>query len=141
MLGTMYANGEGVGQNYKEAVNWYGKAAKQGNAHAQLNLGGLYENGWGVARDYKEAVIWYRKASMQGGALAQRNLGLMYFNGQGVAKNYVTAYALFNTAAETDDGARNNRSVLIKMMTPAQIKAGQALTRRMQEIGIDKALK
>ncbi|MCA6073214.1 MAG: sel1 repeat family protein, partial [Endomicrobium sp.] len=28
-LGVMYANGEGVQQNYKEAVNWYQKSADQ----------------------------------------------------------------------------------------------------------------
>ena len=91
----------------------------------------LYDNGQGVAQDHEEAVNWYRKAANQGVALAQDNLGLMYAKGLGVAKNYVIAYALFNTAAETDDGARKSRSVLTKMMKPAQIKAGQALTQRI----------
>ncbi len=140
-LGMMYNNGQGVAQDYKEAVSWYRKAATQGDVNAQSNLGVMYANGQGVAQDGKEAVNWYLKAAMQGDANAQSNLGFMYVNGEGVAKNHVTAYALFNTAAVTHDGARNNRNALTKMMTPAQIKAGQALTRRMQEIGLDKALK
>ena len=34
-LGVMYANGEGVTQDDKEAVKWYRLAAEQGNAEAQ----------------------------------------------------------------------------------------------------------
>ena len=32
MLGAMYAVGQGVTMNFKEAVAWYRKAAAQGNA-------------------------------------------------------------------------------------------------------------
>ena len=35
----MYANGEGVVQDYKEAVKWYRKAAEQGIAQLHLNQG------------------------------------------------------------------------------------------------------
>ena len=38
-LGVMYANGQGVPQNYKTAVKWYRLAAKQGLAGAQYYLG------------------------------------------------------------------------------------------------------
>ena len=35
-------NGEGVEQDFKEAVKWYQKAAEQGFAGAQYNLGAMY---------------------------------------------------------------------------------------------------
>ncbi|MFN8922219.1 MAG: tetratricopeptide repeat protein, partial [Sphingobacteriia bacterium] len=38
-LGRMYATGEGVLQDYKQAVYWSQKAAEQGNTKAQYNLG------------------------------------------------------------------------------------------------------
>ncbi len=39
-LGTMYAKGLGVPQDYAEAVKWYRKAAEQGNASGRnLTLG------------------------------------------------------------------------------------------------------
>ena len=44
-LGAMYDNGEGVEQDFKEAVKWYRKAAEQGQVYAQSNLGGMYANG------------------------------------------------------------------------------------------------
>jgi TPR repeat protein len=34
----MYANGQGVPQDYGEAIRWYRKAAEQGFADAQFNL-------------------------------------------------------------------------------------------------------
>jgi len=77
---------------------------------------------------------------MQGDDKAQYNLGLMYKTGDGVAQDYVIAYALINAAAVTDDKARKTRNSLTTIMTPTQIEAGQALTRRMQAVGIDKAL-
>ena len=41
-LGWAYKNGEGVQQDYAEAVKWFRKAAEQGNALAQNNLGFSY---------------------------------------------------------------------------------------------------
>ena len=41
----MYFNGDGVAQNYAEAMRWYRLAADQGLAWAQYNLGLMHENG------------------------------------------------------------------------------------------------
>ena len=65
-LGNMYANGQGVCQDYAEAVQWYRNAAEQGHAQAQNNLGLMYANGQGVRQDYAEAVQWFLKAAEQG---------------------------------------------------------------------------
>jgi TPR repeat protein len=54
-LGLKYAVGEGVPQDYAEAVKWYRKAAEQGDAYAQNNLGLMYEYGKGVPKD--DAVL------------------------------------------------------------------------------------
>ena len=69
-----YDNGQGVGQDFKEAVKWYQKAADQGDAEAQYSLGSHYDEGQGVEQDSKEAVKWYQKAADQGHAEAQSNL-------------------------------------------------------------------
>ena len=65
----MYDNGQGVPQDYAEAVKWYRLAAEQGDVAAQYNLGIMYDNGDGVPQDYKEAVKWYRLAAEQGDAM------------------------------------------------------------------------
>ena len=52
----MYDNGQGVTQDYKQAVYWFEKAATQGLAKAQYNLGLMYSNGQGVTQNYKQAA-------------------------------------------------------------------------------------
>ena len=59
----MYSQGQGVQQDYAEAVKWYRRAVEQGYADAQGNLGTMYFNGRGVQQDYAEAVKWTRRAA------------------------------------------------------------------------------
>ncbi len=47
-LGVRYANGEGVPQDYEQAVKWYTKSAVQVNANAQIDLGVRRANCEGV---------------------------------------------------------------------------------------------
>ena len=53
------------------AVDWYLKAAKQGNFLAQYNLGSCYRNGDGVEKNLQLAEEWYRKAADNGLELAK----------------------------------------------------------------------
>jgi|TARA_B100000315_G_scaffold239765_1_gene258907 TPR repeat protein len=100
-LGLMYASGDGVTQDYNEAVKWYRLAAEQGHSKAQNNLGGIYRHGEGVPKDIKEAVKWYRLSAGQGHSSAQANLGSIYENGEGgVPQDYKEAIKLYRLAAE-----------------------------------------
>jgi S1-C subfamily serine protease len=129
----MYANGQGVPQDHREAVNWYRKAAEQGHASAQLNLGVMYDNGQGVPQDHREAVNWYRKTAEQGDARAQYNLGLMYAKGQGVSKDYQLAY-FWGLLASTqgDRSALTLRDVVERQLSPEQRATAQAAARNWQ---------
>jgi TPR repeat protein len=49
-LGDMYSLGDGVPQNYTEAVKWYRKAAEQGHVPSQSNLGEMYFHGQGIQK-------------------------------------------------------------------------------------------
>ncbi|MBR0128725.1 MAG: sel1 repeat family protein, partial [Neisseriaceae bacterium] len=44
------------------AVEWYRKAAEQGDKGAQFNLGVMYANGRGVEENLNKACEWYKKA-------------------------------------------------------------------------------
>ena len=46
----MYQSGQGVKQDYDEALKWHRKAIAQGSAVAQNNLGEMYQWGTGVQR-------------------------------------------------------------------------------------------
>ena len=99
-LGAMYHQGEGVAQNYDEALKWFRLAATQGHATAQVFLGTMYLQGEGVPQNYTEAVKWFRTAAEQGDSGAQGRLGDMYYYGRGVPRDYAQATIWFRMAAE-----------------------------------------
>jgi len=65
-LGLMYDDGEGVIQDYEEAVKWYRKAVELGHTGAMSNLGAMYTNGSGVIEDDVEAYAWSNVAAAKG---------------------------------------------------------------------------
>ncbi len=99
-LGAIYANGNGVSEDAREAVKWFRKAAEQGFAKAQFNLGNMYSRGAGGPEDAREAAKWYRKAAEQGHVMAQFNLGVMYSKGEGVPEDDQEAVSWYREAAE-----------------------------------------
>lgn len=135
-LGLAYFDGEGVPQDYKEAINWFRKAAEQGYASGQNAIGAMYAQGQGVPQDYKEAMMWFKKAAEQGHPGGQNNLGMMYRDGNGVPQNSVCAHMWFNLAASTPSDAQRtaveNRNIIAGQMTPAQIEEAQELARQYQ---------
>ena len=65
-LGIQYSLGLGVDQDYKKALDWFGRAAKAGLPDAQSNYGDMFNYGYGVPKDNYQAFIWYFAASQQG---------------------------------------------------------------------------
>ncbi|HEY9509646.1 MAG TPA: tetratricopeptide repeat-containing serine protease family protein [Verrucomicrobiae bacterium] len=102
-IGTMYHLGQGVPQNYEEALKWYRQAADHGSAIAQHNLGVMYLKGQGVPENWSVAAQWITKAAKQGYAQAEMNLGLLYSQGQGVPRNSAQAVYWSRKAAEQGD--------------------------------------
>ena len=83
-------------------MEWFTKAAEQGDANAQLKLGVCFHYGRGVPQSYEKAVEWFTKAAEQGNASAQLNLGYYYGKGRGVIQSYEKAAKWFTKAAEQD---------------------------------------
>ena len=73
-LGSLYENGNGVPQDYGEAMAWYRKAADQGSVTAMVGIGSLYANGRGVNKDDSQARLWYQKAANAGDEGAKKAL-------------------------------------------------------------------
>ena len=72
----MYVYGQGVAQDYGEAVRFYRLAAEQGYAPAQFNLGVSYATGEGVAQDMVRAYMWFDLAAALGNDSARKNRDL-----------------------------------------------------------------
>jgi TPR repeat protein len=93
-------SGEGVIKDKSKAVQWFTKAAEQGNAQAQYNLGVCYLYGEGVIKDKSKAVQWFTKAAEQGDARAQYNLALCYAKGKGVVRDKAKASLWYTKAVK-----------------------------------------
>ena len=129
-LGRMYASGEGVPQDYAEAMKLFSQAVLKGDAEARALIGNLYDEGKGVPQDYQEAVKWYRESADQGDDGGQTMIGLHYRDGKGVPQDYVLAHMWLNLAAANGNiPAGSLRDLLAHDMTPAQIAEAQRLAR------------
>ncbi|KAF9106137.1 hypothetical protein BGX29_010387 [Mortierella sp. GBA35] len=109
-LGDMYRDGEVVQKDYQAAMDWYLKAADQGDPVGLRKVGVLYYHGQGVPQDYSAAMEWYLKAADQGNADAQFNIGTLYSEGHGVPQDYLQAMTWYLKAA--DQGYADARCII-----------------------------
>ena len=100
LLGYCYYSGDSVEQDYKQAIEWFTKAANQNHPDAQYLLGYCFFKGLGVEKNLEQVVEWFTKAAEQGDTSAQNQLGYCYLLGEGVEKNYEHAVKWFTKAAE-----------------------------------------
>lgn len=98
-VAARFAEGKGIDQDFKAAVQWYLRAASRGFAQAQYRLGTHYERALGVDKDQERARIWYERAAAQGNVKAMHNLAVLASSGSG-SPNYTDAASWFTKAAE-----------------------------------------
>lgn len=102
-LGNKYLQGEGVPQNYTEALTWFEKAAQNGNLSAQKALADIYREGvLGVPQNPALAFKWMMAAANQQDAEAMYWVGMFHYNGTGTPKNDAKAFAYTLKAAEAE---------------------------------------
>ena len=137
ILGFMYDTGQGVPQDFVEALKWYQQAAEQGLPEAQARAGiKLLLGQSGRHYDVAEAIRWLRLAAEGGDVEGQMWLGLMYKDGIGVLQDYVEAHKWANLAAAGSGiwalASKEIRSGLETEMTTTQIAEAQRLAREWQ---------
>mgnify|MGYP003678962787 CR=1 FL=1 len=93
----MYDKGQGVIQDYKQAVKWYRKAAEQGNAIAQFNLAFMYDKGEGVTQSSNNSYIWNAIAAANGhkGAIKNRDIDAKNLSPRGLEEAQKEAAKLY----------------------------------------------
>lgn len=123
-LAKRYQKGQGVAQNYQQAINWYTTAAKQDIAPAQLNLAMMYVRGEGVQPNAQQARYWLEKAAKLGDNRASYTLAML----DEKERKLVDAYKWYDLAAR--DGMLSDQ-----VRSKAQSKIGQlALNMSSQDI-------
>lgn len=123
LIGDAYRDGNGVGQDYKQAVASYEWAAANGNIPAMGNLGLMYQEGKGVEKDqekadallgrYGELVRWQiggvmpldiaQDRAAQGDGEAMCQLGNRHLEGDGVDQDMKKAAEWWQKAHEAGD--------------------------------------
>jgi len=117
--GHEYRDGaKGIKQNYELAVQYYQKAADQGNPEGMYNLALLIKKGRGTKKDFKKAFELLEKAASQapigneipkvGVVEAEHSLGLHYFEGIYVEKDYNMAVYWYERASQHGYGLSAN---------------------------------
>jgi TPR repeat protein len=133
-LGDLYVQGEGVPQDFGEALKLFKPLAGVGDARAQTRMGDLYAEGKGVTQSDIEAVKWYRMAAEQADPSGQFHLGMAYKSGKGVPEDYVLAHMWFNLAGANEKNIaprldQSLRDQVAREMTKEQIAEAQRLAR------------
>jgi uncharacterized protein len=123
-MGLKFARGAGVPADYRQAAEWYRKAAEQRHSLAQFNLGIMYASGQGVKRDHTESAMWFGKAAHQGDAGAQSSLAKSCHRASltdlppAARESRIEAYKWYQLAAAQGYGPSDSAcSTLIQSMT------------------------
>lgn len=122
-LGWMYESGLGIAKNYDLAIQWYEKAADQGDMVAQQSLGQMYRYGkydGGVKKDYVKALKWFRLSAEQGNRMSQQHMGDMYKQGLGVKQSDIEACFWYEVASAEYSEAISARRNCAEKLTPGQ---------------------
>lgn len=132
-LGSMYASGEGVKQDFHSAIDWQTKAARQGHAQAQYNLAVMYSRGMGVRQNMETAVKWFQAAAEQGLPEARMHLGLFHEKGWVLRKCPYSASEQYYQAGQDylqrgDIRGARNAALAIKKILPGYYLSSKLLT-------------
>ncbi len=102
---ALYHNGKAdssdrVPRRQDEAIIWYEKAAKSGDAGAMTSLGFIYLT---KRKDDAKAFEWFGKAADKGNAVAMSMLARLYEQGRGVPKDEAKSFEWAKKAADKAD--------------------------------------
>lgn len=115
LIGSCYAEGKGVPQDYQKAFEYFMEAAEAGVTEAMANVGAYYWQGKGVAQDYDQAFYWCLKAAEAGNVTAMNTVGKIYYLDKGTHKDYERAFFWFEKAANAFNvDAMKNLSIMYK---------------------------
>jgi TPR repeat protein len=101
-IGFIFYNGLGPLIDFREALEWYHKAADQNQPDALNSIGSMYLQGHGVDVSHKQALMWFHKAAAQGSIDALYNIGTFYEKGICVTKDKRKALEWYERAAKMD---------------------------------------
>lgn len=151
-IGWQYSQGIDGVMNYFKAVEWWKKAANNGNAKATFELGNCYETGLGGLPKSLETAIVYWKKAINLGYIDEKNklgkayytMGLKYKQGVGVQQDSYEAVNFWEKAVE-----QGNSDAMYKLAQCYKYGKGveqdvfkaKSLLQKASELGNNDAMK
>jgi TPR repeat protein len=99
-IGDMYQKGDDLPKSYNDAVNWYRKAAENGEAGVQVKLANLLLHDTTGTPNYAEVHRLCEKAAKQNSPTGAYCVGELYQQGFGVERDLPKAAVWFSQAAK-----------------------------------------
>jgi len=102
-VGLCYQKGQGVDQDYTEALKWYEKACEYDSPLAFHQMGAAYDTNGIANLDYQKALEYYQRGYELGNMMCASSLAILYQEGRGVEKNDEIAVQYLQEGADKED--------------------------------------
>ena len=115
-LGFMHLKGEGAGQDYIRARQFFERSCGLDDARGCAGLGVMYYDGSGVRADFARAAACFGRACDLGYSRGCRMLGVQYDVGVGVKRDQKRALEYYGRACDGGDqeGCNAYRALLLR---------------------------
>ena len=117
LLMAVPASADGIARptTYGDAMRWYERAARAGDADAQFYLGYIHDRAAGSGNGIGKSLTWYGRAAARGDARAQFRLGLLHDLDPRLPRDAAKARHWYEAAArQGHNGARFNLARLVE---------------------------
>ncbi|MCD7839129.1 MAG: tetratricopeptide repeat protein [Erysipelotrichaceae bacterium] len=104
LIGNMYLEGHSVEVDHVKAIEYYEKAAHDGNTTVMEDLGYYYRVGKYVQQDQQKAIYWYTQSANKGSAYAMFKLGIIYGN----ISDHQNSFSWYNRALQLVESGKHN---------------------------------
>ncbi|EIF51991.1 Sel1-like repeat-containing protein kinase family protein [Sulfurovum sp. AR] len=115
-LGQIYERGYSVEQDKARALEWYEKAAKNGDVFSQLHLGEIYHKGSISIKDDHRSIYWLTNASKQNSKKAKIELAQIYIE----QKNKKKALELYLDLAKNGDAYAQKQAAYLMVFAEGE---------------------
>ena len=103
LIGDMFYNGEGVAQDYAQAVLHYRRAADKGSFIGLRQLGYAYYHGHGLPEDVRLSAHYLQRAVEAGDKTGIPDLAWLYEGNDGIEQDLLKSYLLYKRGVEMGD--------------------------------------
>jgi len=131
-VGYLLMDTEGkIKQNLPKAIYWLKRSGQLGNMQAYYNLGILYLNYIGTSESSALGFQYILYAAKHGDLISQYAAGHIYAHDSATGADNAKAFYWLTIASNGGHkAAQKELKQLVKIMTPSQLAAGQALLRQ-----------